>query len=80
MRQEWLLFIYKLHADPAAGRVVIWRKLKGLGGVYVQSGACLLPHSEKHASRLRSLEKEVSSLGGEAILFDAMAFNARENG
>jgi len=38
----WLLLTYK-STEPAAKRIAVWRKLKGMGAVYLQSGVCLLP-------------------------------------
>lgn len=78
MKIEWLLFTYKAPAEPAAGRVGLWRKLKGMGAVYLQSGVCLLPKSDDHVRRLKMLENEAASLGGEAVLLETIAFDASQ--
>lgn len=78
MKIEWLLFTYKVPAEPAAGRVGLWRKLKGMGAVYLQSGVCLLPKSDDHVRRLKLLENEATSLGGEAVLLETIAFDAAQ--
>lgn len=78
MDVEWLLFVYKLPAEPAAGRVGLWRKLKALGAVYLQSGVCLLPKTGDHVRRLKILENEATELGGEALLLETVAFDAAQ--
>lgn len=75
MQIPWLLFTYKVPADPAAGRVALWRRLKGMGAVYLQSGVCLLPKTDDHVRRLKMLENEAASLGGEAVILETVAFD-----
>jgi len=75
MRIEWLLFTYKVPAEPAAGRIGLWRKLKAMGAVYLQNGVCLLPRNDDHIRRLKLLENEATSLGGEAVLLETIAFD-----
>lgn len=38
---SWLL-TYKVPPEPAAKRIALWRRLKGMGAVYLQKGVCLL--------------------------------------
>lgn len=78
MKVEWLLFTYKMPAEPAAGRVGLWRKLKGMGAVYLHNGVCLLPRSDDHVRRLKMLENDTASLGGEAVLLETIAFDAAQ--
>ena len=47
---EWLLLTYKIAPEPARLRVSVWRKLKGMGAVYLQGGVCLLPKTDTSAS------------------------------
>lgn len=75
---EWLILAYKLPTEPAAGRVGMWRKLKAMGGVYLQSGVCLLPKTADHARRLKMLENEATELGGEAVVLDAVGFDSAQ--
>ena len=42
---SWLLFTYKVPPEPASKRIALWRRLKGLGAVYLQNGVCLQMHS-----------------------------------
>ena len=38
--QNWLLLTYKVPAEPAKKRIAIWRRLKGMGAIYLQNGVC----------------------------------------
>jgi dsRNA-specific ribonuclease len=39
---NWLLLVYKVPAEPARARAMIWRRLKALGAVYLQDGLAKL--------------------------------------
>lgn len=75
---EWLLFTYKIPPEPAAGRIGIWRRLKAMGAVYIQSGACLLPKTDDHVRRLKMLENDANLMGGETMLLETVAFDAAQ--
>ena len=47
-------------AMAASKRVALWRRLKGLGAVYLQNGVCLLPKTDDHVRRLKMLENDVA--------------------
>lgn len=65
---SWILMAYKVPPEPAARRVALWRRLKGMGAVYLQNGVCLLPRTDEHMRQLKMLEHEASAMGGEAVL------------
>lgn len=69
---SWLLFTYKVPPEPAAKRIALWRKLKGMGAVYLQSGVCLLPKTDDHLRRLKVLENDVNEIGGESVLLETV--------
>lgn len=71
----WLLLTYKAPPEPAAKRIAIWRKLKGMGAVYLQSGVCLLPKTDDHQRRLKVLENEIEEIGGEAVLLETVGLD-----
>ena len=71
----WLLLTYKVPAEPAAKRVALWRRLKGMGAVYLQNGVCLLPKTDDHARRLKMLENDVAGMGGEAVILETAALD-----
>lgn len=70
--RSWLLLTYKVPPEPAAKRIAIWRKLKGMGAVYLQNGVCLLPKTDDHLRRLKVLENDVAEMGGEAVLLETV--------
>jgi Protein ChrB, N-terminal len=72
---RWLLLNYKVPAEPASKRVALWRRLKGLGAVYLQNGVCLLPKTDDHVRRLKMLENDVAEMGGDAVILETVAFD-----
>lgn len=75
MTSSWLVFVYKVPPEPAAGRVGLWRKLKALGAVYLQNGVCVLHQRGDILRRLKLLENDAARLGGEATLLTAVPFD-----
>jgi hypothetical protein len=73
--QPWLLLTYKVPPEPAAKRIALWRRLKGMGAVYLQNGVCLLPKTDDHARRLKMLENDVGEMGGEAVILETVALD-----
>jgi len=67
---SWLLLTYKVPAEPNRRRVALWRKLKGLGAVYLQNGVCLLPKTDEHHRALKIIENEIVDMEGEAVLLE----------
>jgi outer membrane protein assembly factor BamD (BamD/ComL family) len=49
----------------------VWRKLKGLGAIYVQGSVAALPVSPAAERALRTLRAEIDEMGGSAILFES---------
>jgi hypothetical protein len=74
----WLLLTYKVPPEPASRRVALWRKLKGLGAVYLQNGVCLLPRTAEHHRRLRAIDAEIAAMGGEALLLEAAGLDTAQ--
>ncbi|HXF53050.1 MAG TPA: Chromate resistance protein ChrB [Hyphomicrobiaceae bacterium] len=72
---SWLLLIYKVPPEPARSRVALWRKLKGMGAVYLQSGVCLLPRTDDHVRRLKMIENDIAEMRGEAVILETIAIN-----
>lgn len=73
--QNWLLLTYKVPAEPAKKRIGLWRKLKGMGAVYLQNGVCVLPKSDDHTRRLKILENEIHEMAGESVLLETVALD-----
>ena len=72
---SWLLLTYKVPSEPSRRRVALWRRLKGMGAVYLQNGVCLLPKTDDHVRQLKMLENEISEMDGEAVLLETVAFD-----
>jgi hypothetical protein len=72
---SWLLLTYKVPPEPATKRIALWRRLKGLGAVYLQNGVCLLPKTDDHVRRLKMLENDVAEMGGEAVILETIALD-----
>ena len=73
--EAWFLLAYKVPPDPPRRRVALWRRLKGLGAVYVQNGVCLLPSTDEHRRALKVIENEIAEMAGEAVLLQAGALD-----
>lgn len=78
MSLEWLLLTYKLPPEPARKRVSVWRKLKGMGAIYLQGGVCLLPKTDDHLRRLKVLENEIAEAEGEALLLATVGLDQKQ--
>ncbi|TWB43593.1 hypothetical protein FBZ98_12113 [Rhizobium sp. ERR 922] len=70
---SWLLLTYKVPSDPATKRVALWRKIKGMGAIYIQNGVCLLPKTDEHLRRFKILENDIVEMGGEAVILQTAA-------
>lgn len=77
--EKWLLLTYKVPAEPTRRRVALWRRLKALGAVYLQNGVCLLPSTAKHLRALKSVENEIASMEGEAVLLHSVPLDQAQS-
>jgi hypothetical protein len=71
----WLLLTYKVPPEPATKRIALWRRLKGMGAVYLQNGVCLLPKTGDHIRRLKMLENDISEMKGESVILETVALD-----
>lgn len=71
----WFLLTYKVPAEPNRRRVALWRKLKGLGAVYLQNGVCLLPKTDDHRRALKLIENEIADMQGDSVLLETVALD-----
>ena len=65
---RWLVLVYKVPAEPTRLRAGVWRKIKGMGAIYLQNSVAALPHSPSAERSLRLLRNEISEMGGSASL------------
>lgn len=72
---NWLLITYKVPAEPTTKRIALWRRLKAMGAVYLQSGVCLLPKTDDHVRRLKMIENDIASMGGDCVILETVALD-----
>ena len=66
--------------EPSKFRVAIWRRIRNLGAVYIQNGICVLPQTTEFQRELRMVQSEIERAGGEAVIFETAALDARQEG
>src|ERR1700712_5644467 len=71
----WLLLTYKVPAEPAKKRIALWRRLKGMGAVYLQNGVCLLPKTDDHVRQLKMIENDIAEMAGNSVILETVALN-----
>ncbi|MCY9661978.1 hypothetical protein P5G65_33890 [Paenibacillus chondroitinus] len=75
---EWLLLSYRVPAEPSSKRVSIWRKIRGIGAIYIQNGVCILPKNEEHQRQVKMIKNEIVTNGGDALLFETSGLDQKE--
>ena len=68
MNAGWLLLVYRIPSEPTRLRSAVWRRLKGLGAIYLQNSAAALPASTSAERALRRLRHEILEMSGSAVL------------
>lgn len=66
--ENWLLLIYRVPPEPTRLRATVWRRIKSLGAIYLQSSAAALPASTNAERALRKLRREILDMSGTAAL------------
>ena len=66
--ENWLLFVYRVPPEPTRLRAAVWRRIKSLGAIYLQSSAAALPASSGAERALRKLRREIIEMSGTAAL------------
>ncbi len=66
--EGWLLLVYRVPSEPTRLRSTVWRRLKGLGAIYLQNSAAALPASVAAERALRKLRSEILDMSGTASL------------
>ena len=64
----WLVLVYRVPSEPTRLRATVWRRLKGLGAIYLQNSAAALPASTASERALRKLRHEILGMSGTAVL------------
>jgi hypothetical protein len=74
-KPTWLLLTYKVPPEPVRRRVAVWRRLKGMGAVYLQNGVCLLPKTDDHVRRLKILENQIAAMSGDSVILETLGLD-----
>jgi hypothetical protein len=69
----WLVLIYRVPSEPTRLRATVWRRLKGIGAIYLQNSAAALPASAAAQRALRKLRHEIIEMGGSGVLMESVA-------
>jgi hypothetical protein len=78
LRPRWLLLAYKVSPEPTRTRVGIWRRIKSLGAIYLQSSVCILPRTSDHERQLKLLQNEIVQAGGIADVLETAALDKQQ--
>jgi hypothetical protein len=65
---RWLVLVYRVPSEPSRLRAAVWRRIKSLGAIYLQSSAAALPASVAAERALRKLRSEILDMAGTAVL------------
>jgi hypothetical protein len=77
--QDWLVLIYRIPSEPTRLRATVWRRLKGLGAVYLQNSVAALPAGSGSERALRKLRREILEMGGTAHLLASQALAGQQD-
>ena len=77
--QDWLVLIYRIPSEPTRLRATVWRRLKGLGAVYLQNSVATLPAGSASERALRKLRREILDMGGTAQLLASQALAGQQD-
>jgi hypothetical protein len=69
--RSWVVLVYKIPREPAAGRVYVWRKLKRLGALLLHDAVWMLPETPWTREQFQWLAVEIKELGGEALVWES---------
>lgn len=64
----WLVLVYRIPSEPTRLRATVWRRLKGLGAIYLQNSVAALPAGTTAERALRKLRHDILEMSGTAVL------------
>ena len=77
--QRWLLLVYRVPSEPSRLRATVWRRIKSLGAIYLQSSAAALPFSLSAERALRKLRSEILDMSGTAVLLSCEVLGGEQD-
>ncbi|MDQ1582594.1 MAG: hypothetical protein QOF36_648, partial [Microbacteriaceae bacterium] len=66
--RPWHVLVYRVPSEPTRLRATVWRRLKGLGAIYLQNSVAALPANANSERALRKLRHEITEMAGTAVL------------
>jgi len=66
--QPWLVLVYRIQSEPSRLRAAVWRRLKTLGAIYLQSGTAAMPWDSASERAMRKLHQDIGRMAGSSIL------------
>src|SRR5258705_11447677 len=78
--RSWWVFAFYLPGESAYARVKVWRRLQDIGAVSFKKALYLLPESPETLEDLEWTLKEVTSAGGQGIVFSASVVEGLSDG
>ena len=69
--REWWVFAFNLPAQPAYGRVKIWRRLQDVGAASFKNAFYILPALDELLEDFEWTLREVRAAGGDGVIFRA---------
>jgi hypothetical protein len=70
---RWLVLVYRVPSEPSRLRATVWRRLKSLGAVYLQSAVAALPATPATERAMRKLRHDVLDMAGTGVLLECSA-------
>jgi len=70
---RWIVFVYRLPAQPSRHRVGAWRELRRIGALPIQQSIYILPEDQGNLDALARVAATVEAAGGESYLLKAEA-------
>src|SRR5437868_13339420 len=67
----WIVFVYRLPAQPSRHRVGVWRELRRIGALPIQQSIYILPEGKENLEALARVASSVGGVGGESYLLKA---------
>ena len=72
---SWIVFVYRLPAQPSRHRVGVWRELRRIGALPIQQSIYILPDGKENLQALARVASIVEGVGGESYLLKAEAID-----
>jgi len=76
--ERWLVVAVSTAGGSDSLRVTVWRRLRGLGALYLQQSVCLLPDRPEVARAVHRLAGQVRAAGGSARVLHVQLSDAGE--